>query len=229
MSIQAINSLTPTSYKTIISKADKETSQTVGLLSQNQAAKAVSGATFLAQMPYNTPRFNEHYTYSGDDLGAYEYYTGPTPPEIEIRKYNLSKAIEMNINLEDYISAISGKISLAEICHSQGKERDAYMLECSIRDLYACLNDKDKAVAKNLIREYNKDMAKYIELVTNYYTNYYTPPQPVSPVLPAYPPDPAPHRPNTQRDADTEPPVHFLADMQAPHPPSAAGSRLLRK
>ena len=125
----------------------------------SKTLKSVSGFKILSQLPNISFKRN----YSGDDLSPYYDYTGSTPPEIEIEKFNISKEVQYSIDNEDYISAIQGKIELAKICHSQGEERDAYMLECSIRDLYSCLPSSNRSTAKGIIYKYNKDMAIYID------------------------------------------------------------------
>ena len=79
------------------------------------------------------------------------------------RKYNLSKSIQQNIEEKDYLSAIRGKLTLAEICKTQHKEDDAYMPEESIRRLYKDLPKYQRNDAKSAISCYNPDMAQYID------------------------------------------------------------------
>lgn len=70
-----------------------------------------------------------------DNFSAYEYYRGPEPPEIEKRKYRLSLAAQELSARGDYIAAAENKLEVASICRSQGKARDAYLLEVSAHSL----------------------------------------------------------------------------------------------
>ena len=115
----------------------------------------------LSQMP--NVNFGSRYNYGNDDLSAYEDYVGAQPPEIEIRKYNISKKVDADIKNEDYLSAIKGKLELAKICRLQDKDDDAYNLEESIRRLYKDLPKYQRADAKEEIANYNEDMAYYID------------------------------------------------------------------
>ena len=115
----------------------------------------------LSQMP--NVNFGSRYNYGDDDLSPYSNYIGPQPPEIEIRKYNISKKVEADIRNEDYLSAIKGKLELAKICRLQDKEDDAYNLEESIRRLYKDLPKYQRPDAKEQIASYNEDMAYYID------------------------------------------------------------------
>lgn len=124
--------------------------------------KSVSGAKALAQMP-NVHFLSKHYNYGRDDFSAYDNYEGPQPPQIEIEKYSISRHVDQCIANENYLSAIDGKIKIARICRSQGKEHDAFMLENSIRRLYKDLPLYQREEAKSIISDYNHDMAKYID------------------------------------------------------------------
>ena len=86
-----------------------------------------------------------------------------TPPELEIKKYNISKDVQRYIENEDYLSAIKGKLKLAEICRSQKKKEDTFYLEDSIKRLYNELPKYQKNEAKDLIRTYSKDMVTHID------------------------------------------------------------------
>lgn len=88
-------------------------------------------------------------------------------PDIEIKKYDLSKDVQRHIENEDFLSAIKGKLELAQICKSQKKENDAFYLEESIRILYDGLPKYQKNEAKDAIRKYNYDMALYIDQDVN--------------------------------------------------------------
>lgn len=129
--------------------------------SPQDKAISVPANILLAQMP--NVSFGGRYNYGRDDLSAYDDYEGPQPPQIEIEKYKISKAVDESIENEDYLSAIKGKVKLAFICKKQGKESDSYILEESIRRLYKDLPRYQREEAKNVIRDYNYDMAQYID------------------------------------------------------------------
>jgi hypothetical protein len=122
--------------------------------------KPIDGNVFFAQMP--NVSFGR-YSYGQDDLAPYNEYEGPQPPDIEIDKFALTKQVKKDIEEENYLSAIEGKIEIAKICKEQGKDSDAYLLEESIRKLYKELPKYQRAEAKEVISDYNSDMAKYID------------------------------------------------------------------
>lgn len=98
-----------------------------------------------------------------EDLADYHYYTGEMPSKIEQDKYAITAQVKCDIDNEDYLSAITGKIELANICRKQGKHRDCFLLEQGIRRLYAQLPEADKKEAWVKIYQYNDDMARFIE------------------------------------------------------------------
>lgn len=129
-----------------------------------------SGVTNLNNLPFY-PLINfkarEKRVVPNGDLSAYNDYqpdiAGKRPPEIEEHKFNLSMQAEEYISEENYLEAIRTKIAIAEICRTQGKQRDTYLLEQTTRDLYAALPKYQKKDAKDIIAKYNQDMAKYID------------------------------------------------------------------
>ena len=163
MKIQAINyAVNNLAAQTTVS-ATKNNVLNSNFLS-NEKFESVSGSLALAQMPNVNFSFGrKHYNYGQDDFDAYDNYSGPTPPQIELEKYRKSLQVQKNIDDENYLAAIEGKIDLARICRKQGNERDAFMLEESIRDLYKDLPKYQRDEAKSLIGNYNHDMAKYID------------------------------------------------------------------
>jgi hypothetical protein len=122
--------------------------------------KSIDGKMFFAQMP--NVSFGR-YSYGKDDLEPYDLYKGPQPPDIEIDKFALSRQVENDIENENYLSAIEGKVEIAKICREQGKEKDAYLLEESIRKLYKELPKYQREEAREVLSDYNFDMAKYID------------------------------------------------------------------
>lgn len=121
----------------------------------------IPSCVILAQMPQ--VNFSSNYRGGNDDLSRYDKHSGDMIPDIEIKKYNISKDVQRHIENEDYLSAIKGKLELAYICKSQKKENDAFYLEESIRLLYDGLPKYQKNEAKDAIRKYNYDMALYID------------------------------------------------------------------
>lgn len=120
-----------------------------------------STVSFLSQMP--NINFKGRYNYGKDDLSDYNNYSGPQPPELEIKKYRISCKVDNAIAEDNYLEAIKGKLELAKICRWQGKERDTFILEESIRRLYKDLPRYQRGEAKSAIRPYNEDMANYID------------------------------------------------------------------
>ena len=59
---------------------------------------------FLTQMP--NVSFGKRYNYGHDDLSDYYNYKGPQPPDIEIKKYQISCQILNDIEDENYLEAI---------------------------------------------------------------------------------------------------------------------------
>lgn len=127
----------------------------------SKALPLVNGISVLSQMP--NVSFGAKRNYGKDSLDAYNNYSGPTPPEIEVKKYIITRQVSEHIENEDYLSAIKGKLLLAEICKEQGKDGDAFILEESVRKLYKDLPKYQRAEAKSEIAGYNEDMAEYID------------------------------------------------------------------
>lgn len=156
VSVSALNS-TPLKKNSDFNKVFQQHSNNI---STSEYA-TVPTVTVLAQLP--NVNFGAKRNYGRDDLSLYDTYSGPRPPEIEIKKYIITRQVDEHIEMEDYLSAIKGKIDLARICKSQGKDDDAFILEESIRRLYKDLPKYQKSEAKRAISTYNKDMAKYID------------------------------------------------------------------
>ncbi len=66
---------------------------------------------------------------------SYENHDGSPIPEIEQVKYHKTMEAEHHIQNGDYASAAKVKFEIADICRRQGKERDAYLLECGAKKL----------------------------------------------------------------------------------------------
>lgn len=159
MNVQPISlvSVNPVHRQNVLPFVKKDTQ-----IASSEALQSVSSSVALSQMP-NVSFSGKHYNYGQDDFSDYDNYSGPQPPQIELEKYQISRQVQEDIDDENYLSAISGKIKLARIVRKQGKERDAYLLENSIRDLYKDLPIYQRNEAKRIIAEYNHDMAKYID------------------------------------------------------------------
>lgn len=142
-------------------RLETEEQTNVDLPAPAPTTSAPSTLSFISQMP--NVSFSGRYHYGNDDLSEYDNYRGPQPPEIEIRKYRISCQVNNDINDENYLAAIKGKIELAQICHEQGKDSDAFLIEESIRKLYKDLPRYQKSEAKSAIQNYNYDMGKYID------------------------------------------------------------------
>ena len=101
------------------------------------------------------------------DLTPYEIAGRMNPhaeiPKEEHRKFNLSVAAEKFIEEENYLEALRTKVEIASICQELHQTRDAFLLETTIRELYAALPKYQREEAKEIISHYNFDMAKYID------------------------------------------------------------------
>lgn len=62
-------------------------------------------------------------------------YSDPTDHQFEIQKYRLTQMAERAMEEKNYETAANYKEEIACICHNQGKERDAYLLEHSAYEL----------------------------------------------------------------------------------------------
>ena len=159
MRVQSIGSLVLNQKAANLKAATKSLSNSATTNVNAQNLKTVSANQILSQMPNVSFK-----AYEPDDLSAYENYKGTTPPDIEREKYERSCRVADDIENGRYVSAIGGKIALARICHNQGEEREAYMLEQGIKQLYKEIPDKiDKGTAKILIGEFNPEMAEYLD------------------------------------------------------------------
>jgi hypothetical protein len=130
------------------------------LLFAGGTGKAIDGKSLLAQMPYI---YFGKIDYNAESLDISDEYRGPQSPDVEINKFAIAKQVDKDIQNENYLAAIEGKIELARICKNQGKDKDAYRLEESVRRLYKGLPKYQKKDALETIADYNEDMAKYIE------------------------------------------------------------------
>ena len=101
------------------------------------------------------------------DLTPYEIAGRLNPhaeiPKEEHKKFKLSVAAEKFIEEENYLEALRTKVEIASICQELHQTRDAYLLETTIRELYAALPKYQREEAKEIISHYNFDMAKYID------------------------------------------------------------------
>lgn len=162
MKITSVNSAVLAGSFSVPQNKNKQNIQAIGVAGINcepQMSKVDS--LVLHQMP--NINFSGRYKYGRDDLSPYDNYVGPRPPQIELEKYYLSRQVDNDIANEDYLSAIKGKIELAQICKRQGCNKDSFMLEESIRKLYKDLPKYQRAEAKQAITDYNRDMGKYID------------------------------------------------------------------
>lgn len=106
---------------------------------------------------------NGSHFFEEDNLFAYDDYQGGFIPPIEMLKFRLSEKAAIAQKKRYFLEVIQIKLKLAEICISQGKEDDVYMLEEGVRKMYMLLTTQEKYKAKKIISNYNKDMAMYID------------------------------------------------------------------
>jgi len=83
----------------------------------------------LSKLRTKNPSFKEV------DYSAYDNYHGGPIPDIERVKYSKTKNAEMLENMGKLSEAAEEWFSIAKICRSQGKERDAYLCETAAKKL----------------------------------------------------------------------------------------------
>ena len=69
------------------------------------------------------------------DYSAYDNYHGGPIPDIEMEKYYKTKHAESLENMGKLKEAADEWFSIAKICRSQGKERDAFLCDTAARKL----------------------------------------------------------------------------------------------
>ena len=69
------------------------------------------------------------------DYSAYNNYHGGPIPDVEIVKYNKTRLADELEQLGKYAEAAEEWFSIARICRSQGKERDAYLCDTAAHKL----------------------------------------------------------------------------------------------
>jgi len=90
-----------------LSKAMKASATAENHLQNQSNLKNVSASVVLAQHP------NVSFGARRDSLDAWENYEGSNPPAIEQYKYQLSAKVKEDIDNENYLSALEGKLELA--------------------------------------------------------------------------------------------------------------------
>ena len=74
--------------------------------------------------------------FRGDyDWSKYENHDGSPIPEIEAKKYNLSREAEALEKMDKIAEAAEKWFDVANLCRQGGKERDAYLCETTARNL----------------------------------------------------------------------------------------------
>lgn len=163
MSIGAVNSISLHSVS--FGKSLKSFSSKNEVQAANQSPlkelSSIPTSKVLSQM--GNVSFTSHYNYGQDDFSPWSDWVrnnpGANPPMEEVAKYRASRQAQEYIDNEDYLSAIRVKLNIARRCYGH----DAFLLEESVRRLYRDLPKYQKAEAREMIADYNSDMAKYIE------------------------------------------------------------------
>ncbi len=127
-------------------------------ITKNAPLNQIPTINFLAQLP--NVHFGDKFQYSQDDLSAYEELQTEEPSEMEQYKYTLSKKANGYKWENRPFSALVAKLQLASICKSQNKERDAFLLEEGVKELFRALPREYFDAAYDLIEDYNPEMAQ---------------------------------------------------------------------
>ena len=106
----------------------------------------------IGSYPYPSYRYMDTYTVGGinyriDDRRSWE-----------LRKAHLTYSADKAEQQKEYLQAIRYRIRIANILAKQGKQRDQYLVEQSIRNTYKQLERYDKAKIEDEILEYNPDV-----------------------------------------------------------------------
>lgn len=140
------------------------------LINKGAQSSKISNVATMAQNPISAYSKDVLFQFSNisfgkleDNLSKYRNYDGDMAPEIELEKFAISKQVATNIESGDYLSAIKGKIKLAQICREQGKHEDCFFLEQGIRRIYAQMSASQRQEVWPEIYNYNNDMARFIE------------------------------------------------------------------
>lgn len=152
-----IESIHPQLIKSTLLKKGAQLPKTANVAIMAQNPISVSSRDVLCQFP------NISFGKLEDDLSKYQNYNGTLAPEIELEKFAISKRVATSVESGDYLSAIKGKIELAQICREQGKYEDCFFLEQGIRKIYSQMSASQKQEAWPEIYNYNNDMARFIE------------------------------------------------------------------
>lgn len=169
MGIQGISNSMPVYNNVAIQRAQTDPADVQQRAAETVQEKLVSvpANILLAQFPKVS--FGGKYNYSGEYMPQHYNEDGSPQPAIETYKCGLSKAIRDFIKKEDYLSAIEAEIELASICKAQEKELDTSILEEGIRLLYKDLSLYERDKAREMIREYDYNMAESIDDIIRYY------------------------------------------------------------
>jgi len=83
-------------------------------------------------------------------------------PALQYRREHSANASQL-IREREYLEALKEKLLVAGNCRMNGEPSNTFLLEESVRGLYTKLSPREKIEARNVIREYNPDMATYID------------------------------------------------------------------
>jgi len=78
---------------------------------------------------------------------------------LEMRKVILTDLTNEALKKGDYIAAAEHKLEIARILQQQQKERDKFLTELGLREIYDDANTLQKITILELIKQYNEDMA----------------------------------------------------------------------
>lgn len=83
----------------------------------------------------SVPQRRKQPSFKEVDYSAYNNYHGGSIPDIELEKYQKTRHADELEQLGKYKEAAEEWFSIARICRSQGKERDAYLCDTAAHKL----------------------------------------------------------------------------------------------
>lgn len=87
----------------------------------------------------------------------------------EARKMQLTLSATRKVEQHNYVDAVKDKIKIAKILKKQDKERDKFLTEEGIRQIYALADEASKDEIHDVVWNYNPDMAKSLRINSEIY------------------------------------------------------------
>ena len=109
---------------------------------------------------------NKNFLRPHDIYSLNDNYFAEVGNNTEVKKMKLTLRADNKLERHDYIGAVQDKIKIAKILERQGKERDKFLTEEGIRQIYTLADYDSKNEITAAVWNYNPDMAKSLEKQT---------------------------------------------------------------